>query len=272
METRPLYPGGPDVSVLGLGTVKLGRREGVKYPHDFEIPDDAHAGALIARAHGLGINLIDTAPAYGTSEERLGRLLEGQREKWVIVTKAGETFENGESTFDFSPGAIRASVGRSLERLRTDFIDAAILHSDGNDLEIIDRSGALESLVELRDKGRIGAVGVSTKTVEGGLRAVDRLVELGNDGVVMVTYNLAHREEGVVIDRAHEKGVGVLIKKGLQSGYVVSDVRTSIDPIAESMRCVLGKHGVSSMVVGTINTDHLESNVRAAIDATETNT
>jgi len=255
MEMRPLYLNGPRVSVLGLGTVKLGRREGVKYPEPFDLPSDEQAAKLLAKAQSLGINLIDTAPAYGTSEARLGELLGGERDEWVIVTKVGETFENGESTFDFSPGAVRASVERSLARLRTDRVDAVLLHSDGNDTEIIERSGAFAELIKLREQGLIGAFGVSTKTVEGGMLAVDRLSDSGG-GVVMLTHNLAHEAERCVIDHAHGKGIGVLIKKGLQSGRAG-------DP-GESIRFVLGTPGVSSMVVGTINEAHLEQNSIAA--------
>ena len=79
MEYRPLGATGIDVSVLGLGTVKLGRDSGVNYAQPFRLPTMREARHLIDRAHSLGINLIDTAPAYGTSEERLGELLAGQR-------------------------------------------------------------------------------------------------------------------------------------------------------------------------------------------------
>src|SRR5690606_5749350 len=92
LPRRPLGNCGFDVSVLGFGTVKLGRDQGVKYPNSFRIPDDAEAASIIALARDLGINLIDTAPAYGNSEERLGKLLKGQREDWIICSKAGEEF------------------------------------------------------------------------------------------------------------------------------------------------------------------------------------
>ena len=65
---RPLGDTGLTVSALGLGTVKIGRDQGVKYPTAFSIPDDDAVRNLLARARELGINLIDTAPAYGRSE------------------------------------------------------------------------------------------------------------------------------------------------------------------------------------------------------------
>mgnify|MGYP002715567129 CR=1 FL=1 len=123
---RPLGSTGLSISPLGLGTVKLGRDQGVKYPNGFSIPDDAQACQLLTLARELGINLIDTAPAYGVSEERLGPLLAGQREDWVIVSKVGEEFENGQSRFDFSATHTRFSVERSLKRLRTDRIELVL--------------------------------------------------------------------------------------------------------------------------------------------------
>ena len=70
---------GLNVSPLGLGTVKLGRNIGVKYPKKFVIPNNKEAIDLIYKAKDLGINLIDTAPSYGNSEERLGELLKDTR-------------------------------------------------------------------------------------------------------------------------------------------------------------------------------------------------
>ena len=89
---------GIEISPLGLGTVKFGRNEGVKYPQGFKIPEESELADLFSLARDLGINLLDTAPSYGTSEERLGRLLKKQRQDWVMVGKVGEQFENGEST------------------------------------------------------------------------------------------------------------------------------------------------------------------------------
>src|SRR5690606_15903758 len=159
------------VSALGLGTVKLGRNEQVKYPASFTIPDDAAVRSLLAQARELGINLLDTAPAYGNSEERLGQLLT-QRNDWVIVTKTGEEFVNGTSHFDFSGAHTRLSIERSLRRLRTDYLDIVLIHSDGNDEAILQQGECVAALQECKRKGLIRAIGMSTKTVAGGLRAV----------------------------------------------------------------------------------------------------
>jgi aryl-alcohol dehydrogenase-like predicted oxidoreductase len=249
MKRRQLGQTGLEVSPLGLGTTKFGRREQVKYAADFELPRDSEIEELLEIAQAAGVNLIDTAPAYGTAEERLGRLIKSP-DDWIFVTKAGEEFENGQSSFDFSPAAIRDSIERSRQRLRRDRIDVVLLHSDGNDVDILQRSGALNALYELKHQGRIGAVGVSTKTVSGGLLAV------AVSDVVMVTMNDAYRNEVPVVRAAQRAGKGILVKKPMDSGH------RSVP--SESLTAVLSEPGVTCAITGTINPDHLRQNCAVA--------
>lgn len=252
---RALGATGLNVSALGLGTVKLGRNQGVKYPGGFELPDDASATVLLELAADIGINLLDTAPAYGSSEERLGQLLRN-REHWVLGSKCGEEFENGRSRFDFSARHTRFSVERSLRRLRTDWLDLVLIHSDGNDLDILERSDCVATLLKLKQEGLVRAIGMSTKTDAGGCAAA-RLLD-----VVMLTWNREQRDEEA-LRTARELGKGVLVKKGLMSGHVQS---SGEDSLRGSMARVLREPGVSSMIVGTINPAHLEANVTLARD------
>lgn len=243
---------GLEVSALGLGTVKLGRDQGVKYPDSFRIPGDAEARTLLDTAQQLGINLIDTAPAYGNSEERLGVLLAGQRHQWVVCSKVGEEFEQGESFFDFSEQHVRASVLRSLKRLQTDYLDIVLVHSDGNDVENIRDFGVLESLKALKQEGLIRATGMSTKTVEGGILAAE------HSDIVMVTRHIGYDAEDAVIRHASQLGRGVFIKKALASGHACHDAEG--DPVRSSMRYVFSLPGITSVIVGTITPGHLRHN------------
>lgn len=258
MLKRELANTGLMVSPLGLGTVKLGRNKEVKYPTSFSLPNDQEALQLIHQARELGINFIDTAPAYGTSEERLGHLLKGQRNDWVICSKIGEEFDNnsGESSYIFTPEHLKFSVERSLKRLNTDFIDMLLVHSDGNDVEIIQRYGILQALEELKAQGKIRATGMSTKTVEGGLLA------LAQSDCAMVTYNLSHQTEEAVLDYAELNNKGILLKKALASGHICA--KNSQDPIQASFDFIFAHKGVTSAIIGTINPKHLKANVAAA--------
>jgi aryl-alcohol dehydrogenase-like predicted oxidoreductase len=255
MFYRALGSTGMQVSALGFGTVKFGRNEGVKYPQAFRIPDDGEARALLNLARDLGINLLDTAPAYGNSEERLGKLLKDDRKEWLICSKVGEEFIEGKSLFDFSAEHTRLSVERSLRRLKTDYIDMVLVHSDGNDLDIINNHAALETLAELKRRGWIRAFGMSTKTVEGGLLAASQ------SDVVMVTYNLDEKNDVAVLDYCREHGKGALIKKALASGHHCGG-----DAVAEALAMIFAHQGVSSAIIGTINPGHLRDNVGKLLD------
>jgi len=252
MEIRALGSTGINISVLGLGTVKFGRDQEVKYPSGFTIPEDDEVRNILALTRELGINFIDTAPAYGNSEERLGALLPDKHD-WVIMTKVGEIFENGVSRFDFSAAHTRMSVERSLQRLGRDSLDIVLVHSDGNDMDIIHNQGALSELDKLKQEGLIRSYGMSTKTAEGGRWIVEHC------DVVMATLNLADDHDLPVIARAHELNKGVVIKKGLQSGH--ADKSAGGHGVEKAFEHVFSHAGVSSMIVGTINPQHLRQNV-----------
>lgn len=251
MELRALGDTGIQVSLLGLGTVKFGRNQQVKYPSGFSIPDDRAVSSLLRQAAELGINLLDTAPAYGNCQQRLGKLLPGARDEWVIVSKVGEIFARGQSTFDFSYQGTMNMVQQSLRDLNTDYIDCVLIHSDGDDLRILREEGAFDALRELKLQGLIRSHGMSSKTVAGGLAVVAEM------DVVMATCNLDYNDELRVFEAAECNRKGLLVKKGLMSGHVQGE-----QGVLASMRHVLAQPGVSSMIVGTINPDHLRENVR----------
>jgi aryl-alcohol dehydrogenase-like predicted oxidoreductase len=251
MQLRPLGATGIMASPIGLGTVKFGRNEQVKYPRPFDLPQDSEISNLLALASDLGINLLDTAPAYGSSQSRLGRLLPGPRDRWVVVSKVGEFFENGQSRFDFSFDTTIQVVEYSLRTLNMDYLDLVLVHSDGDDLRILEQEGAMDALRELKRRGLIRAHGMSSKTPEGGLRVVQEM------DVVMATCNPDYSDDIPVLEAAAAANKGVLIKKGLQSGHVAGP-----EGVAKSMEYVFSQEGVSSMIVGTINPDHLQDNVK----------
>jgi aryl-alcohol dehydrogenase-like predicted oxidoreductase len=251
---RPVPGTNLTVSALGLGTVKLGRDEGVKYSQRFTIPDDNQVRHLLAQAGESGINLIDTAPAYGNSEERLGILLDN-RQDWVIATKTGEEFSEGKSHFDFSAQHTRNSIERSLNRLQTDYLDIVLIHSDGNDMDILEHTDCVNTLRACQEEGKIRAIGMSTKTIDGGIKAASLL------DIVMITYNLEQQDQAV-LDFAQENKKGVLVKKGLMSG--------NTDSVRDSMELLFGNNakfsvsGIHSVIIGTINPDHLAQNIALA--------
>lgn len=247
MDKVKLGQTGIDTSPIGLGTVKFGRNEGVKYPQGFEIPNDEHLAEILALAKSLGVNMLDTAPAYGKSEETLGRLLDGQRNDWIIVGKVGEEFEDGQSYHTFTPDHFKMSVERSLQRLKTDYIDVLLIHSDGNDLDILNNDPLIKTMHNLKEQGLVKAIGASTKTIAGGIKTLELM------DVAMATYNAEYTDEKPVLDYAAQNNKGVLLKKALSSGH-----NTNIE---DALRFAFDHKGTSGIIIGTISLDHLKQNI-----------
>jgi len=261
MKRNLLHGANIEVSCLGLGTVKFGRNEQVKYPTAFDLPGDREILELLELAEAEGINLLDTAPAYGTSEERLGGLLGSKRDRWVIVTKAGEEFVGGKSVFDFSEKAVTRSVERTLQRLQTDRVECVLLHSDGNDIDILENSGAVAALEKLKREGKILSSGISTKTVPGGELAI----RMGLDAV-MITYNPWHTDEEPILDLAAESGsCSVFIKKAFGSGWFGKSDPSSpaTDPVFDALQFIFQHPASTAVVTGTLNPKHLRENAEA---------
>ncbi|MGA2655276.1 MAG: aldo/keto reductase, partial [Gammaproteobacteria bacterium] len=193
------------------------------------------------------------------SEQRLGELLQGERKDWVIVGKAGEIFENGVSSYDFSKDFILKSVEHSLKNLNTDYLDVLLIHSNGDDIKIIEHDKVFATMQQLKDEKIIRAFGMSTKTIAGGLRTI------AEADVAMVTYNPIESEEEKVIAAAHQHNKGILIKKAFASGHL--NEIDGEDPVQTVMDFIFQTPGISSVILGTINQEHLQHNVKAALRA-----
>ena len=251
------YIGNTDVelSLLGLGTVKFGRNQSVKYPGNFNLPDDKTIEHLLAIAREVGMTTLDTAPAYGIAEERLGNLLNEQRKQWEIITKAGEIYhpELDQSSFDFSPRGLQKSLENSLRKLHTDYIDCWLLHSDGNDVEYLN-DDVIDCLQKAKQDGWVRSIGMSTKTVKGGKLALQHL------DCIMMTASLKNTDEMELLDIATLLGKGIILKKIYDSGWALTS-DNKLDIMKETMQNLFSYASVCSAIVGTINPAHLQENI-----------
>lgn len=252
------------ISVIAFGSVKLGRTLGVKYPTEFRLPTDQEVTRLLTCIYDLGINLIDTAPAYGIAEKRLGKLL-NNRHNWLLASKVGEEFINGKSYFNFSYEAITDSIERSLRRLRTDYLDVLLLHSNGDDISILrapdgTTSDAVRALQAAKQAGKVRAIGISTKTPAGSLEALNWC------DCLMLEYSLAMSAskaaaQQAVIQKAATQGVCILAKKTLGSGHLLVNQQHKL---AEALEYVY-KQAISSIVLGSLSCAHWQENA-ACVD------
>jgi len=173
------------VNPIGLGANAVG---GYNIHPDL---NDAQGKEVVRTAIEHGINFIDTASMYGLghSEELIGEVVQelGNRSKLIIATKVGPKMINGERVMDNSPSFLKEEVEKSLRRLKTDYIDLLYIHFPD---EHTPKNEAIGALKELKDEGKIRAIGVSNFTLI-------QLQEANQDGYVDVVqghYNLIHRE------------------------------------------------------------------------------
>ena len=208
------------VSRIGLGTWAIG---GWMWGGT----DDQESVDTIRAAVEPGINLIDTAPAYGFghSEEIVGRAIaESQlRSRVVIATKVGLEWKNGKVFRNASRDRILLEAEDSLRRLRTDYIDLYQVHWPDPLVSIEETAEAVQTLF---DQGKIRAIGVSNFSVA----QIERFRRVAKLHVVQPPYNLFERAiETELLPYCRQHGIATLtygaLCRGLLSGKLQADAR-----------------------------------------------
>jgi len=275
MNYRRLGRTNLQVSEIGLGTVELGLDYGVPVAGEHLRPPEEHAARLLNRALDLGVNFIDTACAYGVSEEVIGRALKGRRNEYILATKLAPIREEGQPDQELRE-QVKASIAESLRMLQTDVIDLLQLHYAPVDVV---RSGrVLAAAREAQRAGYVRFIGASTYGEEVPLA----VLEDGGYDTLQVAYNLADRTlEEQVLPRAQRQGVGVIVRSVLLRGVLshryrflpaaLEDLKAAIERLAEladaeasslpemAYRFVLGHPAVATALVGTARDEELEA-------------
>lgn len=261
MPRRPFGNSGLEASVLGFGAGHIGG------PELGEKEVDALLGGLL----DLGVNLIDTARSYGLSEERIGRHLSHRRHEFVLSTKGGYGVDG---VADWTGEVISRGIDAALARMKTDHIDIFFLHSCPADtLTHDDILGALDGA---RAQGKIRVAAYSGEN-----EALDAAIATSAFGAVQCSVNLCdQRSLDGAIPRAAERGVGVLGKRAVaNSAWRFAERPTGqyaevywdrlkameLDPgstewLELALRFSAFAPGVSCVLVGTRNLDHLRAN------------
>ncbi|MDD2709446.1 MAG: aldo/keto reductase [Verrucomicrobiae bacterium] len=239
METRPFA--GMKLSRLMLGTVQFGMTYGIA--NRSGQPSKKNIRDILAFACEHGVNCLDTAAAYGTSEEVLGRTLTelGITDRMIVVTKVCHL------PGDISPSSasekIEASVTSSLKRLRLDSLPICLFHAEENFRHV-------EALIKLRDKGLVRHIGASTATPQ----AAADIADSGLSEAIQVPANLLdHRftKDGGVCRKASARKMAVFIRSVYLQGLILmSDAETPPDltdviPHRRRMQTLAGQAGLS---------------------------
>ena len=251
-----------EVKRMGYGAMRL-TGDGV-WGHP---PDRESAAAVLRRTRELGVNLIDTADAYGpeTNEYLTAEVLGPYDDDLWIATKGG-LVRNGPNEWhtDGRPEHLERAVNNSLRRLDVDAIDLYQLHAIDDDVPLEDSLGAI---LEMQDAGKIRHIGVSNFNVE----QLQRAREVVDVVTVQNRYNLGDREHDPVVDYCTREGIGFIPWYPLAVGELAEDDR--LNSVAEAhdasqaqiaLAWLLHRSPVVLPIPGTTSISHLEDNVAAA--------
>jgi aryl-alcohol dehydrogenase-like predicted oxidoreductase len=272
-EASGLFTIGGDLKVyrLGFGAMRI-TGQGIWGPPK----DHDEALAVLRRALELGINLIDTADAYGpeVSEELIAEALYPYPENLVIATKGGLT-RTGPNQWppDGRPEHLRQALEGSLKRLRLERIDIYQFHRPDHNVPFEDSVGAIAAM---QKEGKIRHVGLSNVTIEQ-LAQAQRITPIVT---VQNHYNLADRaSEGMdaaqserMIDLCAQQGIGFIPWAPLTSGRLAQP-GGALDEIARRLQARPSQVAIAWLlqrstsllpIPGTASVEHLEQNVQGA--------
>jgi aryl-alcohol dehydrogenase-like predicted oxidoreductase len=193
--------------------------------------DEAKSIRTIHTALDSGINLIDTAPAYGLgiAEEIVGKAIRHCRDKVVLATKCGLVWHTEQGTFHevqygkrvycfLGSGSIRHELEASLERLQTDYIDLYQTHWQDETTPIED---TVDTMMRLKQEGKIRAVGVSNVS----LAQLARYSARGSIDSMQEEYNMLNRDlEGRLLDYCRTNGIAILAYSPLAQGLLTGKI------------------------------------------------
>lgn len=280
MHYRQLGRTGLHVSVLSFGASSLG---GV-----FRATDDSESIRTVRTALDLGMNFLDVSPYYGATraESVLGRALAGvPRDRYILATKVGQY---GDGQFDFSAARVTRSLDESCQRLGVDYIDLLQCH----DIEFADLNQivgeTLPALVQLRDAGRIGHIGITGLP----LRVFPAVLDRTAPGVVETVLSFCRyelndtaldsllpylRQKGVGTINASPTGMGLLTERGVPSWHpappaMVAGARKAVDYcrsvgadiVKLAVQFCVAHPGIATTLVGSANPDNIRKNIAYA--------
>ena len=207
MKYRELGRTGLKVSAIALGTVSLGLEYGIPAPGQFGRPDEHSAIRLLRMAADRGITLIDTAPAYGTSERLVGCALAANK-RAIIATKVTPPADGADVR-----AAVDASLAASRLALARETLDIVQIHNAT--VETIARGDVADALVRAKRLGQIRFLGASVY----GEAAAMAAIACGQFDVLQIAFNiLDQRMAANVLPAADSAGVGVLVRSALLKG------------------------------------------------------
>ena len=234
MEYVTLGKSGLKISRMGFGGIPIQRidAEGTK--------------VLMDKLIEYGINYIDTARGYTVSESFLGEALVGLRDKFILATKSMARDKEG----------MAKDIDISLSNLKTDYIDLYQVHNPNVEQlkAVIEPGGALEALLEAKEAGKIGHIGLTAHSLE----VFEMGLSLPWVETIMFPYNIVEIQGEELIRRCTEQNIGVIAMKPLAGG--------AIEDAALALRFICANPDISVVIPGMFDLKEIEQNLAACED------
>ena len=261
MKLRTLGKSGIKVSALGFGAGHIG---GLNVA-------EGEVSRLLNSIVDLGVNLFDTARAYGLSEERIGKHLSHRRNEIIISTKVGYGINGVE---DWTYHSVRLGIDEALAKLKTDYIDIVHLHSCS--LEVLKRGEVIDALEHAVQSGKIRVAAYSGEN-----EPLEFAASSGRFGSLQFSVNpFDQRSIDKILPLAKARNIGVIAKRPIANvpwrfseqpyGEYCEEywkrmnkmnLKLDLDWLEAAVRFSAFTEGVSSIIVGTSSLDHLKRNL-----------
>jgi predicted aldo/keto reductase-like oxidoreductase len=245
MEKRILGRTGWKISTIGFGAIKLSKIS----------QKECHL--LLNQALDLGINFIDTADCYGDSEEKIGNALRERRKEFYLSTKIDERDSYG----------VSKKLERSLQRLRTDYIDLVLFHDvRESEYERLFKEGGLMVLQKAQKEGKLREIGIS---IHHSLSIMRKAIESGYFSALMIAYSPIDEDRltSDLIPFAYRNGVGLIAMKPLAGGKLGEEkgwnrkLFKGESSAQISLRYILTNPYLTCAIPGMTNLNELKENV-----------
>ena len=234
MEYRILGKTGLKISRMGFGGIPIQKI------------DAQGTRKLMEKLKDAGVNYIDTARGYTVSESYLGEALEGIREHFILATKSMARDKAG----------MAKDIDISRSNLRTDYIDLYQVHNPtvAQFEQVIAPGGALEALLEAKEAGKIGHIGITAHSLE----VFERALEQPWVETIMFPYNIVENQGEKLMKRCTEKNIGFIDMKPLAGGAIENGTL--------ALRYICANEDVTVVIPGMAEEREIAENIAACSD------
>jgi aryl-alcohol dehydrogenase-like predicted oxidoreductase len=274
MVTRTLGRTNLKVTPLGFGAMEI---RGPKVWGGRKVTPE-QAERILNAVLDAGVNFIDTAYDYGDSEEFIGRFISSRRKEYYLATKCGCDPRNLGDRIETPPTWTRDNLLRnihgSLQRMRTDHVDILQLHNPS--VEEAAREKVVDTLKDIQAQGLTRFISISST-----LPALEEFAKMGVFDTFQIPYSCLEPSHHDAITLAARSGAGTIIRGGIARGGPESDtprgqlnalgrkarleeLTGGMSPSELILRYTLSHPHAHTVIVGTMNVEHLKANVQAA--------